>query len=130
MGKPTLHIGPNTGIDLVIESSSGSKTINLGLTEDGVLTVDGVALESSEGDNYEEVSYDGRGRLKKVSIWSDNTKTTLLKEETLTYQGNSSNINNVITEFYDSSGTLVKTITETTSYDSNGRISSINRGVS
>ena len=66
--------------------------------------------------SYEEYVYTGN-RVDDIIIWTNNTKTTKIREINFTYSG--SLVTTIVTKQYDGGGTLVDTITETLNYTGN-----------
>ena len=105
--------GPHKLSDL-LESASG------GITESQHRGLDQLTHIISE-DSYTEIirSY---GKVLNVTIWTDNSKTTKIREVDLSRT--SGKVSQIITKQYDVIGTLIETYTETITR-TNGRITSI-----
>ena len=100
-----------------ITSPDKTKTATLSLDNNNILYVNGIPVNFMEEAGYEFTTYDSKGRTSNITLWTDNTKTTKVREILVTYNSSSS-VNTITTKYY-SSGSLVKTITETHGYTSN-----------
>jgi hypothetical protein len=121
--KPNMISDPVEGPFFAIQSPDGSKILPLGLTNEGVLTVDDVPL-NTESSTSDVPVYDSNGNLISLTSMNGSQK---VKEELLTYSGGK--ITQLVTKYYDSSEVLNKTITEDITYKGNGQVLSITKTV-
>lgn len=78
-----------------------------GLTPTTHAALDQLVHELSEG-YYEEYTYSGR-RVTNITVWTDATKTTKIREEQYTYSGN--RVTQEVRIQYDGSGVEVERLT-------------------
>jgi|CXWL01.1.fsa_nt_gi hypothetical protein len=126
MPKPEYTFGGDTHSDLRIYSPDETKSVLISLTNDGVLTANGIPIVLEYRAGYEEVVYSGN-KTTNVTIWTDNTKVQKIREQAFSYSGN--NITQVITSYYDGAGVVSKTMTEIIVYDAQGKTTSITRSI-
>ena len=79
-------------------------------------------------DSYEEYTYSG-SKVTNITVWTDNGKTTKIREVQFTYSGNL--IDEIVTIQYDGAGAVVsgETMTESFTYSGN-QVTEIDRVMS
>lgn len=127
--RPQFIFGASDSPELCVYSSDGSKCVSIGLTDDGTLTANGVPILTEEVIGFDEYVYDDNAKLSMKTSWVNNSKTQKIKEEQYAYVWGPGWRLSVLTTKYYSGGILVKTITESITYDSNGKISTVTRTV-
>ena len=88
-----------------------------GLTEERHRDVDQLVHEIAE-DSFTEFVYTG-SRIDAIEVYTDATKTILIRTETFTYAGN--RVTKIVTKQHDASGSLItgETLTEDITYVGN-----------
>lgn len=91
-----------------------------GITEEEHRQLNQLVHELDE-DFYQEFTYNGN-KVTNVTVWTDSSKTTKVREEQYSYSGNM--VSEIATIQYDESGVEVERLTETFAYSGN-KVSSV-----
>lgn len=123
-GDPT-DIGAirRIGDDVRLRTSTGivSLVSGSGLSAGSHRALDQLVHNIAET-SYLEVTRDGGGKTTDVIVWTDNGKTTKIREVNITRT--SGKVSSVVVKQYDGSGTLAETLTGTITRSS-GKVASI-----
>lgn len=79
--------------------------------------LDSLAHDVAESSDT-EFAYDGDGRLQRLTVWTNATRTTKIRERLVSYAGDA--VSTTIERQYNNAGAVLATLTRTFVYDGNG----------
>lgn len=118
----SVFISRDASDNLVLTDPSSSKKLSDVVTsENGTQheAIDSLVHNLSET-CYIELTRDGSSRAQDEIVWTNNTKTTKIREMNITRDVNGK-VSQIVCKQYDASGALIQTLTEVITRDGQGR---------